>query len=238
MACCMRSSCGSGMFWWVAVCAVVAGSVGMMRQESSPKGTPAQPAPGVQPGTPAPKPADPPKGEEGSKTPDASKAVSPYVLGYTMKTIDGADKNLADYKGSVVVMVNTASKCGFTPQYKSLEALYKSKKDSGLVILGFPCNDFGGQEPGTEKEIKQFCESKYSVSFPMFAKIKVKGDDAHPLYKQLRDQPAPIGGEPKWNFTKFVVDRSGNVVARFDSRVKPDDQEFTRVVNDLLSKKD
>ncbi|MEX2217325.1 MAG: glutathione peroxidase [Phycisphaerales bacterium] len=137
-----------------------------------------------------------------------------------MKRLDGADQNLADYKGKVVVIVNVASRCGYTPQYEALQKLYTEKKDRGLVVLGFPANNFGKQEPGTNAQIAEFCSSKFGVTFPMFEKISVKGEDQHPLYKKLASQPAPVGGDPKWNFTKFVVDRSGKVVARFDAKSK------------------
>lgn len=178
-------------------------------------------------------PADAKPGDD-SKATDAPK-VDPYVLGFTMKDIDGSDKNLADFKGSVVMMVNVASQCGFTNQYKGLEALYQNMKSDGLVIVGFPANNFGGQEPGTDKDIKEFCTSKYSVTFPMFSKVSVKGDDICPLYKKLTTQPAPLGGDVGWNFTKFLVDRNGNVVARFDSRVKPEDTELLRKIDELLA---
>jgi glutathione peroxidase len=145
-------------------------------------------------------------------------AVSPYVLGFKVVDIDGKEVDLAQYKGKVVVIVNVASKCGFTKQYEGLQALYDQKKGEGLVVLGFPANDFNRQEPGTEAEIKSFCEGTFKVTFPMFAKVQVKGEGAHPLYKHLAAQPAPIGGSPpRWNFTKFVVDREGNVSARFDA---------------------
>jgi glutathione peroxidase len=163
--------------------------------------------------------------------------VDAYVLGFKMNDIDGNEKNLEDFKGSVILMVNVASKCGYTTQYKGLEKLYQDKKDKGLVILGFPANNFGNQEPGTEADIKKFCTSEYNVTFPMFAKISVKGDDQHPLYKKLAAQSAPIGGDPKWNFTKFLVDRNGNVVARFDTRTSPDDTELNRQIDELLAKK-
>lgn len=140
-----------------------------------------------------------------------------YVLGHTMKRIDGAEESLEKYKGKVVLIVNVASKCGYTKQYEGLERLYQAKKDKGLVILGFPANNFGGQEPGTNEEIAAFCSGTYGVTFPLFEKISVKGEDRHALYTQLASQPPPIGGDPKWNFTKFVVDREGRVVARFDA---------------------
>jgi glutathione peroxidase len=184
-------------------------------------GSPGAPVKAPKPGDAKPadvKPSDAPKAP-GAKTPaDAPKEnVSPAVLSHTIKTIDGVDKNLADFKGQVIVIVNVASKCGFTSQYEGLEQLYKENKDRGFVVLGFPANNFMSQEPGSNAEIKQFCESKFGVTFPMFEKISVKGDDTHPLYRQLAAQPAPIGGEPKWNFTKFVIDREGTVVARFDA---------------------
>jgi glutathione peroxidase len=172
-----------------------------------------------------------------SKPSPADTATSPYVLNFKMKRIDGAEEDLGIYKGKVVLIVNVASKCGYTPQYKGLETLYQQHKSDGLVILGFPANNFGSQEPGTDTEIKTFCESKYSVTFPMFSKISVKGDDAHPLYKRLAAQPAPIGGEPKWNFTKYLVDRTGNVVARYDSAVKPDDAKLAARIDELLNAK-
>jgi glutathione peroxidase len=163
--------------------------------------------------------------------------VDPYVLGHVVKDIDGKTVDLSAYKGQVVVIVNVASKCGFTKQYTGLEALYQAKKAQGLVILGFPANNFGGQEPGTNAEIKEFCtgaESKYKVTFPLFEKISVKGEDIHPLYKQLATQPAPIGGDVGWNFTKYLVDREGKVVAKFDSRTKPDDAAMNKRIDELL----
>jgi glutathione peroxidase len=157
-----------------------------------------------------------------------------HVLGYRMNLIDGSPKDLADYQGKVVLIVNVASACGLTPQYQDLEALYKAKKNAGLIVLGFPANNFGSQEPGTNQEIAGFCSSTYGVTFPMFEKISVTGPDAHPLYKQLSGQPAPIGGEPKWNFNKFIIDRSGRVVARFEPKVKPNDPELLAKVEELL----
>lgn len=150
--------------------------------------------------------------------PKAAADDPAYVLGFKMKRIDGKEEDLSIYKGKVVIMVNVASKCGFTGQYKALEQLYKDHKDEGLVILGFPANNFREQEPGSNSEIAEFCKSTYDVSFPMFEKISVKGDDQHPLYKKLTGQPAPIGGDPKWNFTKFIVGKDGKVVARFDAK--------------------
>lgn len=156
----------------------------------------------------------------------------PFVLRYVMKDIDGSDQNLEQYKGKVVLIVNVASECGFTPQYKGLQALYESRKDKGLVILGFPANNFGSQEPGKNEEIKAFCTSKYAVTFPMFSKVSVKGEDAEPLFKQL----AANAGAPTWNFNKYLVDRTGNVVQRFAERVKPDDATLVGKIDELLGK--
>ncbi len=146
------------------------------------------------------------------------------VYDINAKTIDGQDKKLADYKGKVMLVVNTASKCGFTPQYKGLEELYRQYKDKGLVVLGFPCDQFGHQEPGDENEIKNFCSLNYDVSFPMFAKVEVNGPNAHPVYKYLKgEKPGLLGSEGiKWNFTKFLVDKSGKVVKRYAPTDKPE----------------
>ncbi|MGQ0530831.1 MAG: glutathione peroxidase [Panacagrimonas sp.] len=139
------------------------------------------------------------------------------VYDFTAKSIDGSEQTLATYQGKVLLVVNVASKCGFTPQYKGLEKLYRDNKDKGLEILGFPCDQFGHQEPGNEAEIKNFCSLNYDVSFPMFAKIKVNGDDAHPLYQFLKKEQGGLLGMDfiKWNFTKFLVDRSGKVIKRY-----------------------
>lgn len=163
--------------------------------------------------------------------------VSAYVLDHRTKRIDGTAETLDKYKGKVVLIVNVASKCGYTPQYEGLEKLYRDKKDAGLVVLGFPANNFRAQEPGTNREIAEFCSSRFGVTFPMFEKISVVGPDQDPLYRQLAAQPAPIGGDPKWNFTKFLVDRGGNVVARFEPGVKPDDPDLVKKVDSLLSAK-
>lgn len=159
------------------------------------------------------------------------------VLDFKMRDIDGKDVKLSKYKGKVLMIVNTASKCGYTPQYESLQATYDKYKDKGFVTLGFPANNFGGQEPGTEAEIKEFCTSKYKVTFPMFAKISVKGDDQAPLYKFLTsaDTNPQFAGDIKWNFNKFLVDRKGKVVARFDSKVKPDSPEITSAIEKYLA---
>lgn len=156
------------------------------------------------------------------------------VLDRTMKRIDGSEQSLADYKGKVVLLVNTASKCGLTPQYEALETLFRTYRDRGFVVLGFPSNDFLGQEPGTDAQIAQFCRSTYGVEFPMFSKISVKGDDVHPLYRELTSQPPPIGGPVEWNFQKYLLDRSGRVVAKFSPRTKPDDRDVVGKIEELL----
>lgn len=141
---------------------------------------------------------------------------------YKVKNISGEDVSMSEYKGKVVLIVNTASNCGFTKQYEGLEELYEKYKDQGFVILGFPCNQFGAQEPGGNEEIKNFCTSTFSVTFPMMSKIDVNGDDADPLYKFLKKEKGGIlGDDIKWNFTKFLIDREGNVVDRFASQKTP-----------------
>jgi len=146
------------------------------------------------------------------------------IYDFSAKTLAGKDVSLADYKGQVLLIVNTASKCGFTPQYAGLEKLYEELHPKGLTVLGFPCNQFGAQEPGSESEIGQFCQVNYGVSFPMFAKIDVNGANAHPLYKYLKQERSGLfGSRIKWNFTKFLVDRAGRVVARYAPATKPKD---------------
>tara|TARA_Y100001933_G_scaffold166786_1_gene165017 strand:- start:55 stop:654 length:600 start_codon:yes stop_codon:yes gene_type:complete len=166
--------------------------------------------------------------------PKSAMPVTPYVLKHEMKRIDGTAESLEKYKGKVVLMVNTASRCGLTPQYEALEKLYRDYKDKGLVVLGFPANNFMNQEPGSNKEIQAFCTERFDVTFPMFEKISVKGEDAHPLYKQLAAQPDPAGGEPSWNFTKYLVDREGNAVMRFDPRMKPTSEKIIAQIEALL----
>ena len=146
------------------------------------------------------------------------------VHDYSAKTIDGEDRKLSDYKGKVMMIVNTASKCGFTPQYEGLEKVFRAFRGRGLVVLGFPCDQFGHQEPGDENEIKQFCSLNYDVSFPMFSKVDVNGDHAHPLFKHLKNEaPGLLGSQGiKWNFTKFLVDKAGKVVRRYGSMDKPE----------------
>ncbi|MCL6452949.1 MAG: glutathione peroxidase [Alicyclobacillus sp.] len=149
------------------------------------------------------------------------------VYDFSVETADGRTQSLSAYTGKVLLIVNTASRCGFTPQYAGLQALYEKHRDEGFAVLGFPCNQFGGQEPGSNDEIQTFCHSKYHVTFPVFAKIDVNGDGAHPLYKYLKEQePGVLGTEAiKWNFTKFLVDREGRVVKRFAPNTTPEDCE-------------
>lgn len=161
-----------------------------------------------------------------------------FVLRHDVKRIDGKDEQLAKYDGKVVLIVNVASRCGLTPQYEGLEKLYRNYKDRGLVILGFPANDFGRQEPGTNEEIAQFCSERFDVTFPMFEKIVVTGEKKDPLYEQLAGLPEPLGGEPKWNFTKFLVGRDGIVTDRFEPRVKPTDEDLIERIEMLLGPAD
>ena len=151
---------------------------------------------------------------------------------FTLKTIDGQPAPLSQYKGKVMLLVNVASKCGYTPQYTGLESLYQKYKDRGLVIVGVPANNFGGQEPGTDAEIKTFCTRTYNVTFPMMSKVSVKGEDKTPLYQYLT---AENGGEVKWNFTKFLVGKDGKVISRFESKVTPESPEMTQAVEKALS---
>lgn len=173
-----------------------------------------------------------------AETGDATTSEAP-IYTHTMANIDGEDVSLADFKGDVLLLVNVASKCGYTPQYEGLEKLYQRYKDQGLVVMGFPANNFGNQEPGTNAEIKEFCTTKFDVTFPMFAKISVKGDDIHPLYQYLTDKKAnsEFSGEIGWNFTKFLVNRDGEVVARFASADKPMSDSVIKAVEAALNAK-
>jgi glutathione peroxidase len=171
--------------------------------------------------------------------PLAAAGAARSVLDFTMKSIDGQDTPLRQFQGKVLLLVNTASKCGFTPQFKALEEIYKRYKDQGLVILGFPANNFLGQEPGTDEQIKEFCLINYGVSFPMFSKISVRGKDTHPLYKFLVEKETDPGfaGKIPWNFTKFLVDRKGDVVARFEPKRVPDDPLVIAAIEKALQEK-
>ena len=154
-----------------------------------------------------------------------------------LKDIDGNSTSLKPYQGKVLLIVNVASKCGFTPQYTALETIYQKYKDQGLVVLGFPCNQFAHQEPGTDAEIKQFCTSKYDVTFPMFDKIEVNGANRHPLYVMLAGKDSPFPGDIGWNFTKFLIGRDGKILNRFASPVKPDSAELTQAIDAALAAK-
>lgn len=158
------------------------------------------------------------------------------ALDFTMKSIDGKEVDLSQYKGKVVLVVNVASECGLTPQYQQLQSLFEEHQDDGLVVLGFPCNQFGGQEPGTDAEVKQFCTEKYEVTFPMFSKIDVNGEDRAPLFQHLTTQELPPAGsgDIKWNFEKFLIDREGKAVARFGPRTKPDEKEVIATIKKAL----
>jgi len=165
----------------------------------------------------------------------ASLFAASSIYDFTLPSIDGKPAPLANYKGKVVLLVNVASRCGFTPQYSALESIYEKYKSQGFVILGFPANNFGAQEPGTNEEIKTFCTRKYSVTFPIYAKISVKQPDQTPLYTYLtKETGAGIRGDIKWNFTKFLVDRNGNVVQRFEPAVTPDSKEVISAIEKQL----
>ena len=158
---------------------------------------------------------------------------------FTMDAINGTPTPLASFKGKVLLVVNVASQCGYTYQYEGLQALYLKYKDQGLVVAGFPANNFGAQEPGSDAEIGAFCKSKFGVTFPMFSKISVKGSDKAPLYQFLTDKNAnpKTGGEIPWNFTKYLVDRDGRVLARFDAPVEPESKELTSAIEAALKNK-
>ncbi len=153
---------------------------------------------------------------------------------FSLKNIDGQEVKLDAYKGKVALLVNVASRCGYTPQYEGLQAIYNKYKEQGLVVLGFPANNFGSQEPGTNEEIKSFCSLTYNVTFPMFAKISVKGDDIHPLYQFLTSTEAGFSGDVKWNFGKFLVDKNGKVIARFESGDAPESSKVTQAIEQAL----
>ena len=165
-----------------------------------------------------------------SPSADHAREGAAGVLHGTFTRLDGEREALGSYRGSVVLVVNTATACGYTPQFAGLEALYRAHRDEGLVVLGFPANDFGGQEPRSNTEIAEFCKDNYGVTFPMFAKTTVTGERAHPLFRRL----SAAAGEPVWNFNKYLVDRRGKVVARFGAGIEPDDPELTRRLEQLL----
>lgn len=167
-------------------------------------------------------------------------AASAYAADLTKISFDdasGKKTSLADYKGKVVLVVNVASKCGLTPQYDGLESLYKKYEDKGFVVLAFPCNDFGGQEPGTIEEIQTFCKTKYDVTFPIMEKISVKGENQHKLYEELTGEKGAFPGDVKWNFGKFLIGRDGKPIARFEPKTTPSSPEVTEAIEKALEKK-
>jgi len=170
---------------------------------------------------------------------DTGDQKVPAALDFTVKDINGKDVNLSQYQGKVVLLVNVASYCGYTPQYQGLEALYEKYAKDGLVVIGVPANEFGAQEPGTNAEIAEFCKAKYSVTFPMMGKVVVKGSGISPLYKFLtsKETDPKFAGDIGWNFEKFLIGRNGEVVGRFKSAVKPDAPDLVRAVEDELKKK-
>jgi len=154
-----------------------------------------------------------------------------------VKDIDGKDTSLKAYQGKVLLVVNVASKCGLTPQYKALETMHEKYKDKGFTVLGFPCNQFMGQEPGTNEQIKQFCSTKYNVSFPLFDKLEVNGPNRHPLYVALAGKDSPFPGDIKWNFGKFLIGRDGKILKRFEPRTVPDAPEVVAAIEAALAQK-
>lgn len=164
-------------------------------------------------------------------------AAEKTVYDFTLNSIDGQPAPLAAYKGKVVLLVNVASKCGYTPQYSALQSSYEKYKDRGFVIVGIPANNFGAQEPGSNQEIKTFCSSKFHVTFPMMAKVSVKGDDITPLYQFLTDKTSnpQSGGEIKWNFTKFLIGPDGRVITRFEPEITPDSPQVTSAIEEALA---
>jgi len=157
------------------------------------------------------------------------------IYDFELDSLSGDEISLSEFEGNVLLIVNTASECGYTPQYKELQELYETYNEEGFYVLGFPANNFGGQEPGSDEEIAQFCELNYGVTFPMFSKISVKGDDQHPLYDYLTQVDNPdFTGEIGWNFEKFLVDRNGNIIRRFKSNVTPMGDELTKSLEDIL----
>ena len=163
------------------------------------------------------------------------KSLNKNIYDLSVRTMDGDIKSLSDYKGKVLLIVNVASRCGFTPQYQGLETIYEKYKDRGFEVLAFPCNDFGGQEPGTNDEIRTFCESKYNVTFPLFDKVNVLGNDKSLLYERLINNSNPPG-DVEWNFEKFLIDKNGDIAGRYKSKIKPESGELISAVETELSK--
>ncbi len=165
----------------------------------------------------------------------ALKEGEKSIYDFKVKNIDGKEVYFNEYKGKVMVIINVASKCGFTPQYEDMQALYKEYQDKGVVVMGFPANNYGKQEPGTEAEIKEFCTANFNITFPMFSKVSTKGDDQHPLFKYLTSLENPdFKGEIKWNFEKFIIGKDGKLLRRFRSKTNPSSDEFKQAVEDAL----
>jgi glutathione peroxidase len=171
----------------------------------------------------------------GNEIPKGGKQA--MIYNFAMKSIDGKEVNLSQYRGKALLLVNVASQCGYTPQYEGLQKIYAKYKDRGLVVLGFPANNFGAQEPGTDQEIKTFCSTRYNVTFPMFSKISVKGPDQHPLYQYLTNAATnpQFAGEIKWNFNKFLIDKQGTIAARFDSKDAPESETVVTAIEKALN---
>lgn len=168
---------------------------------------------------------------------EAASLSAASLYGIPLKDIDGKDTSLKPYKGKVLLIVNVASKCGLTPQYSALESLYQKYKDKGFDVLGFPCNQFGFQEPGSNSEIKEFCSLKYHVTFPMFDKLEVNGANRHPLFTELAGKDSPFPGDIKWNFNKFLVSRDGKILSRFEPKTAPDSPEVIQAIEAALGAK-
>lgn len=166
----------------------------------------------------------------------ALTAAADGIHDISLKTIDGKEASMKDYKGKVVLVVNVASECGYTGQYTGLQALHQKYNEQGFVVLGFPCNDFGGQEPGSEQEIQSFCTNRYNVTFPMFEKTSITGGTKHPLYAALTAPSSPTPGEVQWNFTKFLIGKDGKVIARYESDVEPDSSQIADAIKAALGK--
>ncbi len=166
-----------------------------------------------------------------------SPGISKSLYDVPLKDIDGKDTSLKPYEKKVVLIVNVASKCGMTPQYTELEQIHQKYKEQGFSVLAFPCNQFAGQEPGSNQEIKEFCSLNYKVSFPLFDKLDVNGKNRHPLYEELAGDKSPFPGDIKWNFSKFLIGRDGKILKRFESKVKPDAPEVTKAIEEALAQK-
>lgn len=164
-------------------------------------------------------------------------ATGSSIYDYKINTLEGKAASLGEYKGKVVLLVNVASKCGYTPQYKGLQALQDKYAGKGFTVVGVPCNDFGAQEPGSSEEIRKFCTENYNVSFPIMEKVHVKGPEQHPLYARLTGKEAEFPGDIKWNFSKFLIGRDGKVIKRFDSAAKPESEEVMKAIEAALAGK-